>query len=119
MKTIKFFIVLATILLSINSYAQSAQGKSSSKVESASFKVWGNCEMCKERIDKAAELPGVVSADWNQKTKILNVSYVAGKTSTDAIQKSIAAAGHDTEKYTGDLKAYNVLPKCCKYDRKK
>lgn len=87
-------------------------------LSAASFKVWGNCEMCKETIEKAVAVNGVSKADWNTETKQINVSYDSTKISLDAIQKAIAAAGYDNETYKGDDKAYHLLPECCQYDRK-
>jgi mercuric ion binding protein len=82
-------------------------------------KVWGNCGMCRQHIEKAAKKAGADKANWNMDTKILVVSYNAQKTSNDEIQKKIAAAGYDTEKYMADEKAYKKLDECCQYDRKK
>ena len=82
----------------------------------AAFSVFG---MCKKRIDKAAAVDGVSKANWNKDTKIMSVTYDASKVSMDAIQKKIAGVGYDTEKFTADDKAYNQLPDCCQYDRKK
>jgi len=74
--------------------------------------------MCKSRIEKAAKSEGAVSADWSTKTKILTVTFDPSKTSVDAFSKKIAAAGHDTERYRADDKAYDALDSCCKYERK-
>jgi mercuric ion binding protein len=82
-----------------------------------SFKVWGNCESCKSRIEKAAKAAGAEKADWNEETKMIEVSFNSKKTSTDKIQQKIAAVGHDTEKYKSLQGTYNKLPGCCKYER--
>ena len=82
------------------------------------FKVYGNCGMCKKRIEKAAAIDGVTKADWNVETKIMTVTYNADKTDTAAIQKKIAAVGHDTEKQKAADSVYNKLPGCCQYERK-
>jgi mercuric ion binding protein len=87
-------------------------------VVNSSFKVWGNCEQCKETIENALKVKGVSKADWNTETKQIRVSYDSTKISLDQIQKSIAAAGYDNEKYKGDDNAYNSLPECCQYERK-
>jgi mercuric ion binding protein len=84
----------------------------------SSFKVWGNCEQCKETIENALKVKGVSKADWNTKTKQIQVSYDSTAISLDQIQKNIAAAGYDNEKYKGDDDAYNNLPECCQYERK-
>ncbi len=83
------------------------------------FKVWGNCGMCKRTIEKAAKTEGVEKAEWNKETKIITLVYNPTATSNEKIQKAIAAVGYDTEKYTGDDKAYEKLPGCCHYERKK
>ena len=87
-------------------------------LEHAMFKVSGNCDMCKERIEKAANsVDGVNSANWNVKTKEMHVSFNHDKTSLDEIHKTIAKAGHDTEKESAPDEVYNELPSCCQYTR--
>lgn len=82
----------------------------------ATFVVFGNCEMCKDRIEKAAKsVKGVESVIWDVKTKKITAKYIKAVTNPDAIQKAIARAGHDTDKYKADDKVYNELPECCKY----
>jgi mercuric ion binding protein len=87
-------------------------------VVNSSFKVWGNCEQCKETIENALKVDGVSKADWNTETKLIHVSFDSTKISLDQIQKDIAAAGYDNEKYKGDDGAYSSLPECCQYERK-
>jgi len=78
--------------------------------------VQGLCEMCKERIEKAAKsISGVTSANWDIKTKQLHLGFDPAKTSADAVAKAIAKAGHDTDKYKADKATYDALPDCCKY----
>jgi periplasmic mercuric ion binding protein len=80
------------------------------------FKVFGNCDMCKNRIEGSLDkLKGVSAASWNVDTKIIKVVYDPGLTSPELIHKKIAAAGHDTEKEKAPDKVYNKLPACCKY----
>jgi Cu(I)/Ag(I) efflux system membrane fusion protein len=81
-----------------------------------SFKVAGNCSMCKNRIEKAAKsLKGVRQAEWDVESKVLKVSFVKGQVNVDQIHKVIAAAGHDTEKETAPDDVYRSLPACCAY----
>ena len=82
-----------------------------------SFGVRGNCGMCKNTIEKAAEnIEGVGSAYWDVEKKKIDITMDNSKTSEMAIHKAIAASGYDTEKLSGDLEAYDELPGCCKYD---
>lgn len=84
--------------------------------EHAQIKVSGNCEMCKDRIETAARsVAGVTQAEWSAETKQLHVSFDKGKTNIDNIQKAIAKAGHDTEKYKAPDDVYKALPECCLY----
>ena len=108
MKTLKFIIALVAFTFSSVTFAAAAD-------KTETIKVSGNCESCEARIEKAAKVPGVTKADWSTKTKVLTVTYDPKKITSDAIQKSIAAAGHDTPKFKATSGAYNALPGCCKY----
>jgi len=106
---------LAIGLLFISFISASAQ---TSKTES--FKVYGNCENCKKRIEKAANsVDGVSKASWDDNTKLALVTYDPAKTTVQKVQVAIAKVGHDTETEKAPDKAYNKLPECCKYERKK
>jgi copper chaperone CopZ len=84
------------------------------------FKVYGNCEMCKTRIEKAAKsVEGVSVADWNAETKMLALSFDDTKTNADKVQVAIAKAGHDTDVHKATEEAYNKIADCCKYERVK
>jgi periplasmic mercuric ion binding protein len=115
MKTINIF--LAILLCAFVTMGVHAQSKPVTKTES--FKVSGICDLCKARIEKAAKIDGVSKADWSEKAQLLTVVFDPAKTSADAIQKKVVAAGHDAGKYKADDKAYKSLPGCCQYDRKK
>src|SRR5215216_4383624 len=73
------------------------------------IKVWGNCETCKGKIEKAAIAAGAATADWNDETKSLVVSYDASKTSNIDIQKKIASAGYDAQDVKATEAAYKKL----------
>ena len=81
------------------------------------IKVWGNCETCKDKIEKAAMTAGATAAEWNDETKLLVVSYDASKTSNIDIQKKIASLGYDTQDVKATEAAYKKLDKCCQYNR--
>lgn len=119
MKSIQ--IIAAFLFLFAGSSTLSAQSKTSGKqtaVKTSVFKVWGNCGMCKKTIEGAAKTNGATFAEWNADSKMLTVKYAAAKSSDEKIQKGIAAAGYDNEKYTAPEDVYNNLHGCCKYDRK-
>jgi mercuric ion binding protein len=117
MKTFKLVFVIA-LLVAIGTNLSAQTGKVSGQ-KTESFKVWGNCGMCKDRIEKTVKAEGASSAAWDTKTKMLTVSFDPTKTSVDAMGKKLAEAGHDTGKYKADDKVYNALPGCCHYERVK
>ncbi len=82
------------------------------------FEVKGNCDMCENRIEKAAKaVDGVSAADWDKETKVIEVSFDESKTSVHKVQMAIANMGHDTPMHKATDEVYNALPGCCKYDR--
>jgi periplasmic mercuric ion binding protein len=88
---------------------------SCSSSESSAFWVRGNCEMCKETIEKAVtKVNGVESADWNQETKMLTVYYSPGSKNEKAWNEAVANAGYETKTVTATQESYDKLPKCCK-----
>ena len=87
-------------------------------VTTSTFKVWGNCEMCKETIESSLKVDGITKADWNTESKIMTIAYDDKKITLDQIQKNIASVGYDNETYKGDDAVYKALPECCQYDRK-
>lgn len=87
-------------------------------IAESEFTVWGNCDMCKETIEKAVNKNGVLNANWNVETKIMKISYDTSQISLKSIQKYIADAGYDNVKFKGNEAAYKKLHECCKYKRK-
>lgn len=110
----KNILILLTLMITFTS------GNAFAKEETTktSFKVWGNCDQCKKRIEKAAKTEGVKSAVWDEDSKMITVIFQPLKISVDIIQQNIAKSGYDTEKFKADDKDYNKLPQCCQYDRK-
>lgn len=114
MKTLNMYAVLFLSIFTINfAFAQ----KSTVLNHKENIKVSGNCGTCKNRIEKAALSAWVTQPYWDDQTNILVVSYDGARTSSEKIQKAIAAVGHDTQDFKGDDKAYSKLPSCCKYER--
>lgn len=108
----KILSIIAAMIFSISfSFAQST-------LKTETIKVSGNCGMCKSKIEKSAKQAGAKSADWNEDSKMLKVSYAADKTSSAKIQQAIAKTGYDTQDYTADNATYEKLHGCCQYDRK-
>ncbi len=84
------------------------------------IEVQGNCGMCKARIEKAAKaVAGVTEADWNKKTKLLEVVFDSSLTSIGDIDSAVVMSGHDTQAGRADDNIYEALPGCCQYERVK
>jgi len=80
--------------------------------------VYGNCGMCKDRIEETARAQeGVLSAKWESKTQKLHLAYDANILDPMDVEKAIAAVGHDTENQRAPDSVYENLPGCCLYDR--
>ncbi len=111
MKVISFCTLL---VLLTGVFTSKAQQKSKEKV-TTSFKVEGVCNMCKERIENAANIKGVKMASWDKESRMLEVVYIPAKVSIDSIYSSVARAGHDTDKKESTPEQYKKLPQCCAY----
>lgn len=105
------------ILLSLSAFSY-AQDKSKSAIITETLNVSGNCDMCKKRIENAADIKGVKFFEWNEKTHVAKVIFNSEKTNLDAIEKAIAAKGYDTPHHKGNDEAYTNLPDCCHYRTK-
>ncbi len=84
----------------------------------STFMVSGNCDMCKSRIEKAAQsVEGVAHAVWDKESKLIRVHFDESKAGKEVIAKAIATAGHDTEIEKASNEIYHSLPGCCRYSR--
>lgn len=115
MKNSKLIIALIMIIAVFTSFQTNAQ---SIKSQTESFKVWGNCGMCKKTIENSLKISGVSKAEWNKETKMMTVTYNSKKITLAQIHKNIASVGYDTELETAYDEVYNKLHGCCKYERK-
>jgi periplasmic mercuric ion binding protein len=108
MKTIlSIVIIIVGLSLSNNALAQ--------KSAEASIKVYGNCGMCKKRIETALDHKGIKQAAWDTKSKELKVVYNPAKVTELEIHQIVASVGHDTDKVKAKDEVYADLPFCCLY----
>lgn len=114
MKSLKILAIIIGSFIANPSIAQKKAGTAIAQ----NIKVWGNCGMCKKTIEKAAKKAGAATANWNEETKVLKVSYNTNKSSGQKIQEAIANSGYDTEAVKASDAAYNKLHACCQYERK-
>jgi periplasmic mercuric ion binding protein len=109
MKSIKILsLAVAFTALSCTSNAQS---------KTETYKVNGNCGMCKSKIEKAAKEAGAKDASWDMDKKELTVTYKTSSTNAAKIQQKVAESGYDNAGFKATTDAYNKLHGCCKYNR--
>ena len=83
----------------------------------STFKVSGECGMCKKKIETSLRVKGVSKVNWDLDTKMITVTFNTDKITIDEIHERIAAVGYDTEKVKAKDEAYAKLDACCKYER--
>ena len=112
MKT-KMLSLLALVFITVTTVT--AQTEKTEK-----FEVAGNCGMCETRIENAAtSVDGVLSADWDKETKMIDVNFNSDEVDIHEVHMAIAKAGHDTKMHKASDEVYDKLPACCKYERMK
>jgi len=109
-----FRILFLWATLSLISYPSEAQLTS---LKTDSFQVYGNCEQCKTRIEKAIHEMGIPNATWSVKSKMLVVQFDSLRFDLKTIKQKLAAVGHDTREFQADESIYDKLPACCHYTR--
>jgi len=114
MKSItKIFLAIVAIFTYTNGVAQIKNAKTET------VKIYGNCGMCKNTIEKAGNKKKAAKVDWNKDSKVATLVFNSKTTNEDEILKRIALSGYDNEKYLAPDDVYAKLPECCKYERKK
>lgn len=107
----KKVIIIILSFFVINLQAQ----EKNKETKTITFKVSGNCEQCKKRIENAADIKGVKFAEWDVKTEMIKIIYRTDKVSEEKIKQAILNAGHDVENQKAPEESYKVLPDCCKF----
>lgn len=106
------YILIASILLSATlCHSQIKNAKNQT------IKIYGNCTMCKNAIEKAGNVKNIARLEWIKDTKMAMLTYDRKKTSADDILKRVALAGYDSEYFLTPDDAYAQLPQCCQYSR--
>lgn len=80
--------------------------------------VRGNCEMCKERIEKIAnKIPGVLKANYSIDLQTLAIAVNPSRFDETKLHQELSDHGHDTDRMKASDEAYKNLPLCCQYSR--
>ncbi len=82
------------------------------------FKVYGNCGMCKTIIEASlADVTSVYWSDWDIETKEITVKFNSNLITLEQIKEYIAAVGYDSNTHRAENEVYENLHGCCKYER--
>lgn len=109
-------IITGLFLIITASFAFSSYSMRPPKKTTIAFKVFGVCEMCKERIESALDRKGVYKAVYNYNSHMVTITYNPQIfTKEEQFHNIVAMAGHDTEVIKADNVVYSNLPDCCKY----
>ena len=108
MKTLKLYFFSLFLSIASVSFAQTT---------TETFKVSGECGMCKKKIETAAKEAGATYALWNTDTKLMTVKYKSTSTNKAKIEQAIAGVGYDTPTVKATDEAYQKLHECCQYER--
>ena len=103
--------LLGYLMLLFTSATTNAQSLDST----ATFKVYGVCDQCKNRIEKALKIKGIKSATWDVDTKMLAIIFNPSKITLEKVHTRLADVGHDTELKKAKESTYKALPSCCHY----
>lgn len=107
MKNLVFVVLFA--LFTTTSFAQEKNKKLTMEVD-------GVCEMCKNRIEKAAlGVKGVKYALWDIPSHELSLIFDERKTDPMKIKTALVNVGHDTKELKATDEAYAAVHPCCKY----
>src|SRR5664279_2809118 len=100
-------IILSFLFILSTSFTINAQKGFNNAVKNESLKVWGECGMCKKKIEQAAKNAGAETAAWDEETKTLLLSFNTYTTNSTKIQQAIATTGYDTKDFSATSEAYN------------
>ena len=84
MKPIKYLLILVLIFSGLVSYAQNVEKTPADT--SLSFKVYGVCIQCKDRIENVLKVKGVKTAVWDMDSKLLALVYNPAQITLDKIK---------------------------------
>ncbi len=114
MKTLKkiIFVMIAVFcIINIMGMVKTTPPKKTT----ISFKVYGVCGDCKERIESALDRKGIYKAIYDFKSQTVTITYKTGLFKEEQFHNMVAMVGHDTELVKADNVVYSNLPECCKY----
>jgi len=115
MKTKLILSAMIIMFAAVSMQAQDKKKKSGKELVTVEIQTSAVCGDCKERLehDLAFE-KGVKFVELNDETKVLTIKYKKGKNTKENLKIAVTKVGYDADDLPADLKAYNLLPDCCK-----
>ncbi len=105
-------------LLIAANFAILTLGAQTTNLKKETFKVYGNCGMCKNKIENCLkENDGIVFRKYDIKGQMLEVKYDPKKITIKEIGQKVANVGYDNQYATASDENYNNLHQCCQYNR--
>ncbi|MCS3556560.1 MULTISPECIES: TonB-dependent receptor plug domain-containing protein [unclassified Sphingobacterium] len=77
--------------------------------------VFGNCDQCKARIEKAISGQGLKEAAWDQQSKSLLLQFDPQVFALEAAIQRLLDAGHDVAGFKSKNEIYEKIKGCCNY----
>ena len=116
----KNYVKLSAFLLCFLTINFSSGIAQTAETKTETFKVYGNCGMCKATIEGALKKKdGIIEREWNVKTKMLKVTYNPDEITLKEIKQKVADVGYDSDDVRAKEQTYKNLHGCCQYDRPK
>lgn len=107
----KIIFLLTLLIASVNSFANPKEPKT----VTVKFWVASVCGTCEKTIEKAMDVKGVVAADYNLETKMLEVTYRPSKIAENDLHRLLNEVGYDTDQSKATDEQYSKVHHCCKY----
>jgi copper chaperone CopZ len=102
----KNLVILFMLVLNTTLFAQ--------KPIVISIQTSAQCGDCKQRIETTLnQAKGVVYAELNLETKVVEVKFKPSKTDATAIKTALTLIGYDADEMKADPAAQKALPLCC------
>jgi hypothetical protein len=112
MKSLSYIISAFFVLISVFTTNAAAQPAGDQTI---TFKVYGVCDDCKQRIELAAmDAKGVKKAEWDKQSNVL-VVVGSSKMTKEGVAAKVAKAGYKSDVCEADPEGYSKLPGCCQY----
>lgn len=110
MKNLFLILLVSVFSFSVNE----ANAQDNKKTATIKIKTSAQCDMCKERLEKAfAYEKGVKKSELDVETAVFTVEYNPKKTTPEKLKDAVTKVGYDADELPANEKAYEQLPACC------